>query len=192
MCAYLMNPIIYACCQTEDCLSGSEADYRLEWSTVAPQLGTIISMGAEARWSIVKITVYRPETGQPVDSIYLAYVHPERLAIPPDSEWDSDLLIDSESGFYINIVSIDKEELEVGVIGPSRVPRVGDQVESDVDPMDEDIIIYDPPKFWTMRQVVPYSPVMEMRLVTSEEANAKAFLCLCEPTDAVSEPYPLG
>ena len=183
-----MNQIIYACCLSEDCLQGSEAFYRLEWSTVAPQLGTVISMGAQARWSSVKITVYRPETAQTIDSIYLAYVHPERLAIPPDSEWDNELLIDSESGLYIDIVSLDKEELEVGVIGRSRVPRVGDQMESDFDPMDEDIIIYDPPKLWTMRQVVPYSPVMEMRLVTSEEANVKAFLCWCEPTEAVSEP----
>jgi len=172
----------------EDCLQGSEAPNRLEWSTVAPQLGTIIPMGAKARWSIVKITVYRPETAQTVDSVYLAHVHPERLSIPPDSEWDNDLLIDSEHGLHIDIVSIDEEELEVGAIGLSRVPRVGDQVESDVDPMDEDIIIYDPPKFWTMRQVVPYLPVMEMRLVTSEEINAKAFLCWCEPTEAVSEP----
>ena len=187
VCLEPMNPIIYACCQTEECIVLSEAHHRLEWSTDAPQLGTVISMGAEARWSIVKITVYRPETAQTVDSVYLAHVHPERLSVPPDSEWNSDLLIESDHGFYIEVVAIDEHELAIGPIGRSRVPKVGDQVESDVDPMDEEVIIYDPPKFWTMCQVVPYSPVMEMRLVTIEESNVRAFLCWCEPTEATSE-----
>ncbi|MBW4579635.1 MAG: hypothetical protein KME42_08695 [Tildeniella nuda ZEHNDER 1965/U140] len=181
-----MNPIIYACCQTEDRLKRSEAPYRLEWSTVAPQLGTVISMGAQARWSVVKITVYRPETAQTVASIYLVYVHPEGLSVPPDSEWDNDFIMDSEHGLYLEVVAIGEEELALGALGSSRIPKVGDQVESDVDPMDADIIIYDPPKFWTMRQVVSYSPVMEMRLVTSEEINARAFLCWCEPTEVTS------
>lgn len=184
-----MNPIIYACCQPDDCLKLVEADYRLEWSTAAPQLGTVISMGAEARWSVVRITVYRPETAQTVDSVYLAYIHPVGLSVPPDSEWDSEFMIDAEHGLYLEVVAIDKEELALGALGRARIPKVGDQVESDLDPMDEDIIIYDPPKFWTMRQVVPYFPVAEMWLTVPESAPyARAFLCWCEPTEAVSVP----
>lgn len=186
VCLKPMNPIIYACCQREDYLERSEAPHRLEWSTVAPRLGAVISMGDQARWSVVSITVYRPETAQTVDSIYLAYVHPEKLAIPPASAWRNDLLIESERGLYLEVVAIDKAELAFGTIGRSPLPRVGDLVDSDVDPMDEEVIIYDPPKFWTMRQVVSYSPVMEMRLATFEEIDARAFLCWCEPTEAVS------
>jgi hypothetical protein len=184
-----MNPIIYACCQPDDCLKLVEADYRLEWATVAPQLGTVISMGAEARWSVVRITVYRPETAQTVDSVYLAYIHPVGLSVPPDSEWDSDFIIDGERGLYLEVVAIGKEELAVGALGSARIPKVGDQVKSDIDPMDEVMIIYDPPKFWTMRQVVLYFPVAEMRLtVPASDPYARAFVCWCEPTEAVSEP----
>ncbi|MBD2076996.1 hypothetical protein H6F86_24540 [Phormidium sp. FACHB-592] len=183
-----MNSIIYTCCQTEYCLARVEADWRLEWSPVPPQLGAVVSMGAEARWCIVKITVYQPTTTQAVDSVYLAHLHPVGRPVPPDVEWDSEPMMDSVQSLLVEAVAIGKEELGLSPTDSVNVPKVGDQVESDIDPMDEDMIIYDPPKSWTMRQVVLYLPVMEMRLTTPEEAHyARAFICWCESSEIVSK-----
>jgi len=186
-----MNPIIYACCLMEECIDHYEEGSRLEWSTDPPQLGEVISMGGHDRWCIVKIIIYRPQTAQAVDNVYLAYLHPDKLPVPPEDEWDNDLLrfdFDSKQSLYLEMVAIGKEELAVYALEGVLTPRVGEQVESDIDPMDEDFIIYDPPKFWTMQQVMPYLPVLEMRLPTAQSAHhARAFVCWCKPTETVSE-----
>jgi hypothetical protein len=111
-----MNPIIYACCLMEECIDHYEEGWRLEWSTDPPQLGEVISMGGHDRWCIVKIIIYRPQTAQAVDSVYLAYLHPDKLPVPPEDEWDNDLLrfdFDSKQSLYLEMVAIGKEELAV-------------------------------------------------------------------------------
>jgi hypothetical protein len=185
-----MNPIIYACCLMEECIDHYEEGWRLEWSTDSPQLREVISMGGLVRWCVMKIIIYRPETAQAVDSVYLTYLHPVGLPVPPEDEWDNDLLLfdfGSNQSLCMEMVAIDKEELAVYALEGARAPKVGEQVESDIDPMDEDIIIYNPPKFWTMRQIVTYLPVLEMRLPPAEGVHhARAFVCWCEPTEAGS------
>jgi len=155
-----MNLIIYTCCQTEDCLFGSdgilslESEWRIEWSDAAPQLGALVSMGAQERWRIVKITVYRSKTVQEIDSVHLAYIHPVGQPIPPESLWDMDPALDSMESIYAEIAALGKEELNVGSIESEHAPQVGDQTCTDFDPTSDDFVVFEQLKWWTIRRVV--------------------------------------
>lgn len=183
-----MNLIIYTCCQSEDCIFGSETEWLMDWSDTDPQLGSAASMGAKARWNIVKITVYRPETAQEIDGVFLAYLHPIGKPIPPDSEWDSELVIDFPQTLYAEIVAPGKQELRAGPIESGYIPTGGEQTESYLNPTEGYWAILEQPKSWTTWQVVTYTAVLEMRLTTPETTSyGKAFVCWCEPTETTVE-----
>lgn len=161
----------------------------MAWSALAPQLGTIVSMGDEVRWRIVRITTYRPETAQEVDRVYVAYVHPVGLPVPPDSEWNCDLDPDPPQRVSAEVVFIGQIELQRSAGGGIESPPIGEQIESIVEPTEEGEIVLEVPKLWTRRRVVPYFPVEEMRIAIPEETIfARAFLCWCEPTESTGEP----
>ncbi len=183
-----MKPIFYFCCQPEEYINPDEAEWCMAWSTLAPQLGTIVSMGDEARWRIVRITTYRPQTAQEVDSVYVAYVHPVGLPIPPESEWDCDLEPDPPQRVSADVVFIGQIELQRSA-GRGMVPlRIGEQIESIVEPTEEGEIILEVPKIWIRRRVVPYFPVEEVQIAIPEETIfARAFLCWCELEESTGD-----
>lgn len=180
-----MKPIFYFCCQSEECIEHHEGPFGMYWSTVAPQLGTLISIGSEERWCIVKITTYRSETAQDVDTVYVAYVHPLGLPIPPESEWDCDLVPDPPQSISAEIVLIGQMELGMCVGEGIDTPEIGEQIESILEPTEEGPVPLEVPKLWAINRVVSYSPTEEIRIQTLQETTfVKVFLCWCEPTDA--------
>lgn len=187
-----MNLIIYTSCRSEDC-NCYEFDWRMEWSADYPRLGALVSMEVGSprtknRWHIVKVTIYRPTTEQDVDIIYLAYVHPVEQVVLPEDEWDSVAIADSTQNIHVEIVAIGKEALGVGPTQSDYVLRVGKQVDSRIDPMDEDRLLLEQPKFWTIEEVVTYLPTVEMRLTTPKETNySRAFLSWCKPTEETTD-----
>jgi hypothetical protein len=182
-----MKPIFYFCCQPENCIDFHEAEWCLVWTEEPPQLETVVSMGGEARWRVVKIATYRPETPQDVDSIHAAYVHPLGLPVPPESEWDCDLLSDPPQSICAEVALIGQTELGIGWGEGIDVPKIGEQIESILELTEEDLIPVEVPKFWTRCRVVPYLPLEKTRIATLEEASfARIFLCWCEPTETTS------
>lgn len=144
-------------------------------------------MGREERWGIVKITTYRSETAQDIDTVYVAYVHPLGLPIPPESEWDCDLAHDPPQSIAAEMVLVGQMELEMCVGVGVGTPEIGEQIESTVEPTEEGPIPLEVPKLWTRRRVVSYLPVEEMRIpILGETTFVKVFLGWCEPTEAAS------
>lgn len=178
-----MKPIFYVCCQEKYCVENRELSWRFGWSPEIPQLGTRISMGTEARWSIVKITTYHAETADEIDRFYIVYVHPLGLPVPPESEWYSEKPCNISAG----VVLLGQEEIELSMMRDIDVPEIGEQLESIIEPTPEGTVLLEAEKSWTRRRFVSYRPVEELRMVTPEEASfARAFLSWWEPTETVT------
>lgn len=180
-----MKPIFYFCCQTQDLIQNQEGEWDFQWSHEEPQLGTVVSMGSEVRWCIVKITTYRSETAQDVDHVYVAHVHPLGHPIPPESEWNDNLEFDGKQSVYAEVVGIGQEELGSGMQRGVKTPNIGEEIESIIEPTEAGTNVLDAPKIWTTSKVASYIPISEIRMANPKTAIfAKAFLCWCKPADA--------
>lgn len=179
-----MKPIFYVCCQEKYCVENRELEWCFGWSPEIPQLGTRVSMGTEARWSIVKITTYHAETAHEVDRVYIVHVHPVGLPVPPESEWDREL---EPCSFSAEVVLIGQEAIELSLMRGIDTPEIGEQLESIIEPTTEGTVLLEARKCWTRRLIVSYRPVEELRMVTPEETSfARAFLGWWEPTETVA------